>query len=428
MEQPKEQPKGLELIKYKLKFIDKTYWGVFIALVVFAVIELFSATSTQVFKSGSFFGPVWHNFRFILLGGMFSFVAQLFPSKLARKLGNILFWVSVVCLYLIIIPGSPFASRINGAERWFDFFGFRFQPSELAKLGLIIVVAERLSKAKTDEELVKAFYTTLGLAALVIFPILLGNLSTAVLMASVVLLMWFLARVPFKYLGATIAIALMVAISGYFIVEYGYVRAHKQLGGPFKRAITWVNRVDDFLDDKSPADADAPMVIDGDNYQKSHANIAVARGGASPIGVLPGNSVERNFLPLAFADYIFSIIVEETGLVGAILLITLYMIILFRACYTSSQYADYGSMLMVMGLALMLTMQAFISMAVAVGMGPVTGQPLPMVSWGGTSVLVTSLYFAILMCVSREQNELQARVEASRNASFNDVPEVQLDN
>lgn len=427
-----EQPQGFELIKYKLKFIDKTYWGVFIALALFAVIELFSASSTQVFKSGSFFGPVWHNFRFILLGGMFSFVAQLFPSRVVRRVGNIVFWVSVACLYLIIIPGSPFVSRINGAERWFDLFGFRFQPSELAKLGLIIVVAERLSKAKTDEELVKAFYTTLGMAALVIFPILLGNLSTAVLMASVVLMMWFLARVPFKYIGAVIAIAVVLAISGYFIVEYGYVRAHRKLTGPFKRAVTWVNRVDDFVadlgTDKSGSDSSAPLVIDGDNYQKSHANIAVARGGKAPWGVLPGNSVERNFLPLAFADYIFSIIVEETGLIGAILLIVIYMVILFRACYTSSRYADYGSMLMVMGLALMLTMQAFISMAVAVGMGPVTGQPLPMVSWGGTSVLVTSLYFAILMCVSREQNELEARVEASRAASYDDVPKVQIEN
>jgi cell division protein FtsW len=119
--------------------------------------------------------------------------------------------------------------------------------------------------------------------------------------------------------------------------------------------------------------------------------------------------------------------VEETGLFGAIVLIALYLIILFRACYTSSKYADYGAMLMVMGLALMLTTQAFISMAVAVGMGPVTGQPLPMVSWGGTSVLVTSLYFAILMCVSREQNEMQAQIEQSRADSYDDVPNFQLD-
>ncbi len=326
----------------------------------------------------------------------------------------------------MLIPNSPFVSSANDAERWFKIFGIGFQPSELAKLGLIIVVADRLSCAHTEEELVRAFYKTLGLAALVIFPVLLSNLSTAVLMAGVVLLMWFLARVPFKYLGTTVGIAVAVLVMGYFIVEFGYVRAGRKLTGPFKRAITWVGRVDDFIADKGNGESDVPVITD-DNYQRSHATLAVARGGASPLGVLPGNSVERNFLPLAFADYIFSIIVEETGLFGAIVLIALYLIILFRACYTSSKYADYGAMLMVMGLALMLTTQAFISMAVAVGMGPVTGQPLPMVSWGGTSVLVTSLYFAILMCVSREQNEMQAQIEQSRADSYGDVPDFQLD-
>ena len=178
--------------------------------------------------------------------------------------------------------------------------------------------------------------------------------------------------------------------------------------------------------DKFVADDDAASDGD-DDYQRNHATLAIARGGASPLGVLPGNSMERNFLPLAYADYIFAIIVEETGLIGALVLIVLYLVILFRACNTSSKYADYGAMLMVMGLALMLTSQAFVSMAVAVGLGPVTGQPLPMVSRGGTSVLVTSLYFAILMCVSREQNEIQAQVEQSRADSYEDVPEIQLD-
>ena len=218
------------------------------------------------------------------------------------------------------------------------------------------------------------------------------------------------------------AIAVVLLVSGYFIVEFGFVRAHRQLNGPFKRAITWVSRIDDFIADSNSSAGD-----EDDNYQRDHARLAVARGSASPLGVLPGNSVERNFLPLAYADYIFAIIVEETGLLGALVLIALYVVILFRACYTSSKYADYGAMLMVMGLALMLTSQAFVSMAVAVGLGPVTGQPLPMVSRGGTSVLVTSLYFAILMCVSREQNEIQAQVEQSRADSYEDVPEIELE-
>ena len=409
----------MDIVKRKLQYVDKTYWTVFILLVVIAVIELFSASSTLAFKTGSLLGPVWHQVKFILIGAVIGFVVQLFPSKFVRWGGYALLGLAAICLYLMIIPGSPFVSTINDAERWFKIFGFSFQPSELAKLGLIIVVADRLSQAHDEQELVREFYRTLGLSAFIIFPILLGNLSTALLLGGVVFLMWFLARVPLKYLGGILAIAIIVLVSGYFIVEFGYVRAHRQMTGPFKRAITWVGRIDKFVADD---DVDAE-----DDYQRNHATLAIARGGASPLGVLPGNSVERNFLPLAYADYIFAIIVEETGIIGALTLIILYVVILFRACYTSSKYADYGAMLMVMGLALMLTSQAFVSMAVAVGLGPVTGQPLPMVSRGGTSVLVTSLYFAILMCVSREQNEIQAQVEQSRADSYEDVPEIELE-
>ena len=414
-----ENSRFMDIIKRKLQYVDKTYWTVFILLVVIAVIELFSASSTLAFKTGSLLGPVWHQVKFILIGAVIGFVVQLFPSKFVRWGGYALLGVAAICLYLMIIPGSPFVSTINDAERWFKIFGFSFQPSELAKLGLIIVVADRLSQAHDEQELVREFYRTLGLSAFIIFPILLGNLSTALLLGGVVFLMWFLARVPLKYLGGIMAIAVIVLVSGYFIVEFGYVRAHRQMTGPFKRAITWVGRIDKFVADD---DVDAE-----DDYQRNHATLAIARGGASPLGVLPGNSVERNFLPLAYADYIFAIIVEETGIIGALALIILYVVILFRACYTSSKYADYGAMLMVMGLALMLTSQAFVSMAVAVGLGPVTGQPLPMVSRGGTSVLVTSLYFAILMCVSREQNEIQAQVEQSRADSYEDVPEIELE-
>lgn len=417
-----DQPSIIDQIKRKLKYVDKTYWVVLFILVAFAVLELFSASSTLAFRSGSLLGPVWHQVRFILVGIAVCFIVQLLPTKYIRYGGYGLLGLAVICLYLMIVPGSPFVSNINDAERWFKLFGFSFQPSELAKLGLIIVVADRLSQAQTEQDMIKEFYRTLALSAVIIFPILLGNLSTALLLSGVIFLMWFLARVPLKYLGGVMAIAVVLLVSGYFIVEFGFVRAHRQLNGPFKRAITWVSRIDDFIADSNSSAGD-----EDDNYQRDHARLAVARGSASPLGVLPGNSVERNFLPLAYADYIFAIIVEETGLLGALVLIALYVVILFRACYTSARNSDYGSMLMVMGLALMLTSQAFVSMAVAVGLGPVTGQPLPMVSRGGTSVLVTSLYFAILMCVSREQNEMTALIDESRNDSFGDVPEVTLE-
>jgi cell division protein FtsW len=164
-----------------------------------------------------------------------------------------------------------------------------------------------------------------------------------------------------------------------------------------------------------------------DDYQRTLAKVAIAHGGATPLGVLPGNSTERDFLPQAFADYIFAIIVEESGLIGAALLMMLYLAILFRSCIISSRYSDYSAMLMVMGLALMLTCQALLSMMVSVGIGPVTGQPLPLISRGGTSVLVTCLYFGIIMCVSREQKELRERRQINISEGEKNVPKINLD-
>jgi cell division protein FtsW len=214
--------------------------------------------------------------------------------------------------------------------------------------------------------------------------------------------------------------------SGYFVVKYGFIEQNKKIEAPIlKRVVTWVNRIDSMIEEiKSPADQKYSLE---DDFQRTIAKIAIARGGASPLGVLPGNSTERNFLPQAFADYIFAIIVEESGIIGAVLLMLLYLAILFRSCLISSKYADYSAMLMVMGLALMLTCQALVSMMVSVGIGPVTGQPLPMISRGGTSALVTSLYFGIIMCVSREQNELYARQQSTTAESVEQVPDINLD-
>ena len=239
------------------------------------------------------------------------------------------------------------------------------------------------------------------------------------------LLMWFLARLPWKYILATVGVAAALLVAGYLIVEFGFVRQHKKMGGPFARAVTWVGRIDDIFTEHHQ-DA-AEFKLTDDNYQRSIAKVAVARGGKTPVGVLPGNSQERDFLPQAFADYIFAIIVEESGLVGAIFLMVIYIMILFRACLTSSRFGDYAAMLMVMGLALMLTCQALVSMMVAVGLGPVTGQPLPLISRGGTSAVITSVYFGIIMAVSREQKELRERQNLTTIESQEEVPEITLE-
>ena len=406
------------------KYIDKPFWAIFLLLIFVATVALASASSTLVYSTGNALGPLMKQVLWFLIGIVCAFGMQYLPSKFIRMGGYLILAFSILCLYVMLIPHNPFVVTINGAGRWFNLFGFKFQPSELAKLSLIIVVADQLSRVRREEDKPHAFYVTLGITAATVLPILVGNLSTAMLLAGIIFLMWILARIPAKYLLATASIALGVLVGGYFIVKT--CEKHHISLGLFSRAITWVHRVDDMVAEHSAPD-DGTFVVNDDNYQRSMAKVAIARGGKTPVGVLPGNSQERDYLPLAYADYIFAIIVEETGIVGAIGLIFIYLAILFRACWTSSRYEDYAAIFMVMGLALMLTGQALVSMMVAVGIGPVTGQPLPLISRGGTSVIITSLYFGIMMAVSREQAERKGIEEQTVNDSYNEVPEIVIE-
>ena len=406
-----------------LKHIDRTFWGLYITLIVLAVIALFSASSTLVYMHNSALGPIGQQVLFILLGLLAAFGIQYIPSYWVRLGGYLLLAISTLLVYSTMIPGNPLVVTINGAARWVRIAGITFQPSELAKLSLIIVVADQLARIHTEEDKRKYFYRTLLLSAFVMLPVMASNLSTAVLIGLIIFCLWILARIPWRYTLSVVGIAVLVLGLGYAIVEFGFVRPGRQMHGPFKRATTWVARIDRHFTD----DGGSKYQLTDDNIQEVYASVAIARGGTSPLGVLPGNSKERDYLPLAFADYIFAIIVEESGVVGAFLLIFLYMAILFRACYVSSRYSDMPAMLMTTGLALMITCQALISMLVAVGLGPVTGQPLPLISRGGTSVLITSIYFGIMMGVSREQAMLRERVQETIAVSEEDAPIVTLE-
>lgn len=410
-------------IRQQMRYVDRTYWVLFIGLIIWAIIALFSASSTLAFKEeGGILGPILSQIVFILMGVAAAFVIQFLPSRLIRTLGYIGLIISFI---MLILTFTPLGVEINGAKRWLRIMGITFQPSELAKLTLIIVVSDLFSKIKNAEDEKKYFMIAMGCTMVICGIIFLGNLSTAVLLGGIVILLAFLAHIHVKYWGTLLGVIFAVLISVFFIVNGCYINKGKTIEGPFKRLITQVERVNDMLrENETPIEE---YKITDDNYQRSHAKIAIARGGASPLGVLPGNSQQRDVLPQAFSDYIFAIIVEEWGLIGAIVLIAIYLFILARACMTSSRYADYAAMLMVMGLALMLTCQALISMMVSVGIGPVTGQPLPMISRGGTSALITSLYFGIIMSVSREQSILHARQQAVTNESLDDVPDIELD-
>lgn len=403
--------------------IDRTFWALFLALIVVAIIALFSASSTLVYMHHSALGPIGQQMFFIILGIAAAFGIQFLPTYWVRIGGYALLVISTLLVFSTMIPGNPLVVTINGAARWVRIAGITFQPSELAKLSLIIVIADQLARIRTEADKQKYFYRTLIIAAVVMLPIMASNLSTAVLIGLIIFCLWILARIPWKYTLSVLGIAIVVLGLGYAIVEFGFVRPGRAMHGPFKRATTWVARIDRHFEH----DDASKYVLTDENIQEVYSSVAIARGGTSPVGVLPGNSKERDYLPLAFADYIFAIIVEESGIIGAFGLIFIYLAILFRACNISSRYNDMPAMLMTMGLALMITCQALISMLVAVGLGPVTGQPLPLISRGGTSVLITSIYFGIMMAVSREQKELQNRVNETKEESLEDAPIVTLE-
>lgn len=409
--------------RQQLSYVDKVYWVLFVFLIIVAILALFSASSTLAFeKNSSTLGPIMEQMIFVAIGVMMAFVIQFLPSKLIRVCSYLGLVLSIIFLLLTF---TSMGVELNGAKRWLRIFGVTFQPSELAKLSLILVAGDLLSRIKSQEGQKKIFFIVLGITIFVCGLIMVGNLSTAILLGGIVFLLFFLARVDIKYWGTTLLIAVVMLVIGYIFVEKVYIEPNRKVEGVMKRATVWVTRIDAMIEElKTPSEE---FKLDDDNYQRTIAKVAIARGGASPLGVLPGNSQERNFLPQAFSDYIFAIIVEESGIVGAIVLILLYLLVLFRSCLSSSKYADYAAMLMVMGLALMLTCQALISMMVAVGIGPVTGQPLPMISRGGTSALITSLYFGIIMCVAREQNELHARQQYTATESIEQVPEIKIE-
>lgn len=404
-------------------YIDKVYWVLFGILIIVAILALFSASSTLAFEqNSSTLGPIMEQMLFIAAGVVLAFVLQFVPSKMIRMLSYLGLAISIIFLLLTF---TKMGVEINGAKRWLRIFGITFQPSELAKLTLILVVSDLLSRIKTMQDQKKYFFIVLSLTAVVCGLILIGNLSTALLLGGIVLLLFFLARVHIKYWGTAVLVAVVMLVCGYFFIEKFYIEPDRKVEGLMKRATTWVGRIDDMISEWKTPDQDFRLT--DDNYQRSIAKVAIARGGASPLGVLPGNSQERDFLPQAFADYIFAIIVEESGIIGASFLMLLYLAILFRSCLSSSKYSDYSAMLMVMGLALMLTCQALVSMMVSVGIGPVTGQPLPMISRGGTSALITSIYFGIIMCVAREQNEFHAQQLLATAASEEDVPKIHIE-
>ena len=393
---------------------DPIIWTILILLIVISAVEMYSASSSLAFRQSDYNSPVWRHILFLSGGFCVAFMVHMIPYKLFPKGGALLLIFSFVLLGFTLTMGVS----ANNATRWFEIGGFQFQPSEFAKLAVIIILAVILGRKQQEkqpaDEAYKMSMIILTIACILIFP---ENFSTGFLLFFVGFLMMFFGRVSLKKLGKTLGIIAGLCLLLYFVAPY--IPKVK----PFHRFSTWRERVDNhfFNNEKTVFEN---FVINDNNYQAAHAKIAIANSNGYGRG--PGNSIERDFLPQAYADFIYAVIIEETGLIGAVFVMLLYLILLFRAGVIANKSPSAFPALLVLGLTSMIVIQAFLNMAVAVGLVPVTGQPLPMISRGGTSIIITSIYFGIILSVSRYvKEETQKQESTEKNTQKQEIPEVE---
>ena len=393
---------------------DKVIWMVFFFLCLVSIIEVFSASSSLTYKTGDYLGPMIKHISILIVGIFLMLVTLNIKCRYFKLATPILLGVSIFTLLLVLFAGHS----VNGAGRWLSFFGMQFQPSEIAKGTMVLATAQILSAMQTDHGADRHAFKYILIVWLAIVPwIMLENLSTAALLSVVVFLMMIIGRVPARQLMkvvAAVVIVVVFAISSVMafgdekeaqdspqamteaVAKNGKTVQKKKHGGLLHRMGTWKARIYNFLDHKYVP----PEKVDLDkDAQTSYANIAIASSGF--IGKGPGNSEERDFLPQAFSDYIYAIIIEETGLLGAFLVAMLYIILLFRTGRIANRCENNFPAFLAMGLALLLVIQALFNMCVAVGIVPVTGQPLPLVSKGGTSSIINCIYIGVILSVSR---------------------------
>ena len=376
---------------------DKVIWIIFLFLCLISVIEVFSAASTLTYKSGDHWGPITQHSVILMVGAVVVVLVHNIPCKYFSVLPFFLLPLSCVLLIFVMGMGIITGDRVNGAARWMTFFGIQFQPSELAKMAVIIVTAFILSKFQEEDGAnPKAFKYIMWIVGIVFILIAPENGSTAALLFGVVFLMMLIGRIPWKLLGkltALIGIALTIFVS---IIMITPASVYNKIPG-LHRVETWQSRIKGFFEDKEAVPA-AKYEIDKD-AQIAHANIAIAT--SHVIGKMPGNSVQRDFLSQAFSDFIFAIVIEELGLLGGAFIVMLYLWLLIRAGRIAKRCDKYFPAFLVMGIALLLVCQAMLNMMVAVGLFPVTGQPLPVISKGGTSTLINCAYIGMILSVSR---------------------------
>ena len=356
---------------------DPIIWGIVILLSILSILVVYSATGTLAYKKmgGNTETYLIKHSSLILLSLAVMWGAHTIPYKYYAKLSLVALWVSVPLLAITYL----FGSNVNEASRWLTIplINQAFQPSDLAKLALIAAVAGMLAKRqKNIKDFHNTFLPVIIWIGIICMLIAMANMSTAVLLLSTCLLLMFIGRVPMKFIMMVCLIGSLALTSAIFL---------GQRGG------TFFSRIENFVSgDEVP-------------YQAEQSYIAIANGGV--LGLGPGNSEQRNRLPHPYSDFIFAIIIEEYGLLGGGMVLFLYLALLYRGMrVVAISNRPFGGLLSA-GLSFALVLQAMVNMAVAVGIGPITGLPLPLLSMGGTSLLFTGISLGIILSVSRGDHE-----------------------
>ncbi|MCK4749875.1 MAG: FtsW/RodA/SpoVE family cell cycle protein, partial [Bacteroidales bacterium] len=358
---------------------DRIIWMVVLILLVISLLSVYSSTGSLAYqhRSGNTFYYLFRQLKFILLGLLIIFFVHLVPYRVFSRVSVFALYIAIPLLILTLVVGT----NINEAARWLQIpgIGLTIQPSDFAKIALVMYLAKILS---VNQNNIKDFRGVFGKISLAIIGtcalILPANFSTASIVFLTAFSLMFVGRIPVKYLALMVftgVFALSIFIGGALVINRE------------GRISTWKNRIEAFAEGE------------GDNYQANQAKVAIVQGGL--FGKGPGNSTQRNLLPHPYSDFIYAIIIEEYGsLVGGVLVLALYLWLFFRAgLIIRRSRSTYGAFL-AFGLSMGLVLQAFVNMAVAVGLVPVTGQTLPLVSMGGSSIFFTSMAAGMILSVS----------------------------
>ena len=358
---------------------DRTIWGVVLALSLSSVLVVYSTAG-------------WH-FLFshitkLLLGLFAIYVVHKIKFKYFSKIGQIGFLFSLFLLVLVLLIGVS----VNGASRWLQIANLQFQPSDIAKLAILVYMARQISMQRDFlHDFKELFWHVLGPLILVCVLILPNNFSTAALVFINGLVLMFVGKIRIKFIAAIIGFAFVGALTIYATAKF------TPLGTKIMpRSATWVSRIDSFFVD---ADGDEQTK----DFQQTQALVAIQNGGMTGVG--PGKSTQRNILPYSSSDFIYAIIIEEYGLFGGVLALLFYLILMFRAIRIALRVESVFGSLLATGLMFSLVFQALINMLVSVDILPVTGQTLPLISMGGTSIVFSCIAIGIVLSVSRDSTD-----------------------